>query len=171
MASTFTAKQNALSPPGDGLAGTAKIAFGKYTFGTAAVINDLVNICKLPAGALVVGGSLMADDIDTGTETLEIDVGYLANGGGSETLVTYDGTEWTNTASSGSAVGFVDSGVLVGDGVTDLIPAGMNFRPFQLKTGPKYFSRETQVQAKVTAAANATGTGTVYVRIDYIIVG
>lgn len=170
MASTLTALQNALQPATGGFHANAKVGFGIYTYGAAAVVNDVINLFVLPKNSLVIFGFLMTDDIDTGTEALEIDVGFLANGGGSATLKTNDGTVWTNAASTGAAAALVDSGVLTGDAITDLIPAGMNFRPFQLKTGPKFFSEETQVQAKITAAANAGGTGTIYVGAIYIMI-
>lgn len=168
---TVTANQNALQPPTGGFAHTLKVAYGKYTYGAAPSANDLGNLCKLPKNALVIDGFLMTDDIDTGTETLEIDVGWTANGGAqTDGVKTNDGTTWTNAGYQAVSAGFVDSGVLSGDAILDLAPAGQNRRPFQLKTGPLFFSEETQVQAKITAAANAGGTGTVYVVVHYIMV-
>lgn len=168
---TVTANQNALQPPTGGFHGNLKVAYGVYTYGAAPSANDLANLFKLPKNALVIDGFLMTDDIDTGTETLEIDVGWTANGGAqTDGIKTNDGTSWTNAGYQAVSAGFVDSGVLTGDAVTDLSPVGQNRRPFQLKTGPKFFSEETQVQAKITAAANAGGTGTVYVVAYYIMV-
>jgi hypothetical protein len=166
-----TANQNALQPATGGFHGNLKVAYGKYTYAAAPSANDLANLFKLPKNALVVGGYLMTDDIDTGTEALEIDVGWTANGGAStDSVRTNDGTTWTNDGYQAVSAGFVDSGVLTGDAITDLAPAGQNYRPFQLKTGPKFFTEETQVQAKITAAANAGGTGTVYVVAHYILI-
>ena len=168
---TVTANQNALQPATGGFAGNVKAAFGVYTYATAPSANDLINLFVLPKNSLVIGGHLMTDDIDTGTEALEIDIGFTANGGAStDGPRTNDGTLWQNAASSASATAFVDSGVLTGDAITDLMKAGVNFRPFQLATGPKFLSEETQVQAKITAAANAGGTGTVYVVAYYVMV-
>jgi hypothetical protein len=165
MATAITATTNAFQPVGHGLSGNLKGWWGKYTYASAAVINDTIDLCKIPKNSLVLWGFLSTDDIDTGTETLEIDVGFTANGGGAATLTTNDGTVHTNNNSgSASATAFVDSGVMTGDAITDLIPAGMNWRPFKgVATGPMFFSEETQVRAKITAAANATGTGTIYV--------
>lgn len=156
-------------PATGGLAGNVKAAFGVYTYGTAPSANDLFNACKLPKNSLLLWGFMATDDLDTGTETLEIDVGFTANGGGAATLTVADGTTYTNANSgSASATYLVDSGVLTGDTVTDLM-AGMNWRPFQgIKTGPKLFTEETTIQAKITAAANATGTGTVYILCLYL---
>lgn len=151
-------------PAGHGYSGNVKAWFGKYTYSAAPSANDLANMCKLPKNSLVLWGFMATDDIDTGTETLEIDLGFTANGGGAATLTVADTTTYTNNNSgSASATAFIDSGVLTGDTVTDLM-AGMNWRPLQgIKTGPMFFSEETLVQAKITAAANAGGTGTVYV--------
>lgn len=155
--------------PGHGLAGTVKASFGVYTYGSAPSANDLLNACKLPKDSLLLWGFMATDDIDTGTEALEIDVGFTANGGGAATLTVSDGTTYTNANSgSASATYLVDSGVMTGDTVTDLM-VGMNWRPFTaIKTGPKYFSEETTIQAKITAAANSGGTGTVYVVCFYL---
>ena len=157
-------------PPGHGLMGNVKASWGVYTYGAAASANDLFNACKLPKNSLLLWGWMATDDIDSGTETLEIDLGFTANGGGAATLATSDGTTWTNANSgSASATYLIDSGVLTGDAATDHHPAGMNFRRFQaMKTGPAFFSEETVIQAKITAAANAGGTGTVYVLCLYI---
>lgn len=164
MATAITATTNALPVYGHGLAGNVKAWWGKYTYGSAAVINDTIDLCKIPKNSLVLWGFMATDDIDTGTEALEIDIGFTANGGGAATLTTNDGTTFTNNNSgSASATAFIDSGVLTGDTVTDLM-AGMNWRPLQgIKTGPMFFSEETQVRAKITAAAQASGTGTIYV--------
>jgi hypothetical protein len=158
-----------MQPPRHSMAGLVHASFGVYTYGAAPSANDLANMCKLPKNSLVLWGFMATDDIDTGTEALEIDLGFTANGGGAATLTGHDGTTWTNNNSgSASATAFIDSGVLTGDTVTDLM-AGMNWRPLQgIKTGPMFFSEETVVQAKITAAANAGGTGTVYVLMLYI---
>lgn len=171
MPATVTANQNAIQPPTGGFAHNVKAAFGKYTYGAAPSANDLANLCKIPKNALVIDGFLMTDDIDTGTEALEIDVGWTANGGAqTDGVRTNDTTFWTNDGYQAVPAGFVDSGVLTGDAIVDTAPVGQNRRQFQLKTGPKFFTEETQVQAKITAAANAGGTGTVYVVVYYIII-
>lgn len=170
MATVSSNQYTYQQPPTHGLFGNVKAAFGKYTYSAAPSANDVARLFKLPKNSLVLWGFMATDDMDTGTETLEIDIGFTANGGSSNTLVDATGTTWTNNNSgSASATAFVDSGVLTGDTVTDLM-AGMNWRPFQgIKTGPMFFSEETTVQAKITAAANATGTGTVYVVAFYLV--
>lgn len=164
MATVATNQYTNGTPAGHGLSGTMKTWFGTYTIATALLANDLINVLKLPKNCLITGGHMTTTDIDTGTEALEIDIGFTANGGGAATVEVADGTTYTNNNSGvASATGFIDSGVMNGDTITDLL-AGMNFRPVQgVKNGPMYFSEETVVQAKITAAANAGGTGTVFV--------
>lgn len=151
---------------GHGLSGNVKAWYGKYTYTSAPAANDLINLFKLPKNCLTLFGFMATDDIDTGTETLDIDIGFTANGGGEATLAIADGTTYTNDADGvADPDAFVNGGVLTGDAITDFAPAGTNFRPFLHGTGPKFFSEETIVQAKIIAAANAGGTGTVYVCI------
>ena len=71
-------------------------------------------------------------------QALEIDIGFTANGGGAATLTVSDTTTYTNFNSGvASANGIIDSGVLNGDTITDLLGANLNFRPVQgVKTGP-----------------------------------
>lgn len=162
---TVTSNQNPLVPVAHGLAGNVKAWWGTYTYTSAPSTNDLFNLCKLPKNSLALFGWIMTDDIDTGTEALDIDVGWTANGGGSATLIDAGGTTWTNAAASADDDGLVNGGVFTGDAITDYKAAGWNIRPFLFGTGPKFFSEETQIQGKIVAAANAGGTGTVYVLI------
>lgn len=165
MATVASAQYTYGAVASHGLAKNMKVWDGFYTIASALSANDLINICKLPKGAMVCGGHMTTTDIDTGTETLELDVGFTANGGGAATVTVSDGTTYTNNNSGvASSTAFIDSGVLNGDTITDLLAASTNFRPVQgVKTGPMYFSEETTVQVKVQAAAAAGGTGTVYV--------
>ncbi len=162
---TVTSNQNALTPAGHGLAGNIKAWWGTYTYASAPSADDLFNICKLPKNALALVGWVMTDDIDTGTETLDIDIGWTANGGGSATFVDVGGTTWTNAASTADDDGLLNGGVFTGDAITDLKASGWNMKPFLFGAGPKFFSEETQIQGKIVAGANSGGTGTVYVLI------
>jgi len=170
MATVSTNQYSNSFPAGHGLQGNVKAWFGKYTYTTAPSASDLINVCKLPKNCLTLFGFVATDDIDTGTETLDIDIGYTANGGGAATLLISDGTTYTNDGDGAADIdGFVNGGVFTGDAITDLAPAGTNWRPFPHGTGPKFFSEETVVQAKIIAAAHAGGTGTVYVCIFGIV--
>lgn len=170
MATVSTNQYTGLQPAGHGLTGNVKAWYGKYTYSSAPSANDLLNLFKLPKNCLTLWGFVSTDDIDTGTEALDIDIGFTANGGGAATLTVSDTTTYTNQNSGvADPDGFVNGGVFTGDAITDLAPAGTNWRPFMHETGPKYFSEETVVQAKIIAAANSGGTGTIYVCIFGIV--
>jgi hypothetical protein len=132
-----------------------KVATGTFEIAAAVEAGDIFEMCKLPAGAVVVDGLVYGDDIDTGTETLDIDVGWKANA-----------TEATDTD------GFGNLGVWTGDATTDLKPEVSVRYPFGgvlRSAGPKKFTAETTVQLTVVAASNAGHVGTVTVVVYYFI--
>lgn len=157
--------------PHNGLFGDTKTWFGRYNWGTTVVEDgDIRRALILPRRSLVVGGELWCGDLDTGTETIDIDVGWAANGGGSATY-TLPGTTltFTNAASSASATGFINTGVLTGDAITDLLAAG-NYRPVPLLTGPLYFSENTVIQFEVNAAAATPADAQMWLFLRYLAV-
>lgn len=125
--------------PGTG-AGTLKCIYGSIEFAVAPSAADTINFCKAPAGFTPLYGWLVGDDIDTGTETLEIDVGI-----------------------SGDATKYLDSGVLTGDTIAnEKITVGIKI-PLQeelMTVKPTAFASDTDIIGTVTAAAAAGGTGT-----------
>lgn len=171
MASTFTASQAAagVQPKVNSGAGLVHCAYGLYAVATNVVVNDVFQMCKLPRNSLLVGGDFLCSDIDTnGTETLEIDIGWADNGGASATYVDSAGVTWTNMFDgSADPDGLVNSDVLIGDAVTNLIAVG-NWRPFLLTGGPIYFSEETMIQGKGIAVAATFTAGTIYTRCYYL---
>lgn len=134
--------------------GVPGIAWGYYNFATAASSADIVNICKVPAGATVILGFFQGADIDTGTEALDIDIGWAANG--------------TDAADPD---GFGNFGVLTGDVVAELKPVAGLWNPLVnvlQDSGYKTFAAETTITVTVTAAANAGGTGIIKVVLFYV---
>jgi len=171
-AETLTATQggDTINPAGAGYAGTVKAAWGKYSISTAALEDgDIFEMCWLPANALVIGGAFYVGDLDTGTEAVDIDVGWAANAGAA-TYTDQNGTVWDNSGASASAAGFVNSGVLTGDAITDLMAAGTNMRPFPMTTGPLYFSGKTRVQLEVNAAQATPAAGVATVVVHYVLI-
>lgn len=171
-AETLTATQGGdkIVPQGAGYAGNVKAAWGKYTITTAALEDgDIFEMCWLPPNALVLGGNFTVGDLDTGTETVDIDVGWAANTG-QATYVDQNGTTWDNSGASASATGFVNSGVLTGDAITDLLAAGSNMRPFPMATGPLLFTGKTQVQIEVNAAQATPAQGVATVVVYYVLI-
>ena len=117
-------------------------AWATYEITSALSGADTITMFTLPAGTTVLAGWLTADDIDTGTETLELDVGDAS-----------------------SSTRFLDSGVITGDAfLTGNIAnvTGVNYPLYgTLKDGPYTYTSATNIIVTVTAAANAGGTGTV----------
>lgn len=158
--------------PGHGLAGNVKVKHGYFTFDTTALdVGDIRQLCKLPARSMAFGGWLVTDNIDSNAaETLDIDIGWADNGGGSATYVDNSASTPETYTNMGAGVadsdGFVNSGVLTADGVTGIVAAGQEYRPFLLAK-PVYFSEETQIQALVNAIAATMGGGTLTIYILY----
>ena len=145
MANVNSVQHTQLAPQG-GSHSNVSAAWGTYEIGTALSAADTVTFFSLPAGASVIGGWLLGDDIDTGTETLEIDIG--------------DATTGTR---------FLNSGVITGDAVVGTKPeVGIMISLFgTLKDGPYTYTSATDIIGTVTAAANAGGTGTVNLVLLY----
>lgn len=120
---------------------------GVFTIATALAQNDIVQLVRLPAGATVIGGHLRATDIDTGTETLDIDIGWAANG-----------------VENADADGFGNLGVWTGDNNNTFPLAGELFA-----SGPVKFTNETIIQLTCNAAAHAGGTGKVWVVVEFVL--
>lgn len=133
--------------------GNCNVAYGSYTLADGDEDDgDIIELCKLPANCTVVGGYLIAGDMDTGTEALDIDLGWAANG---------------NEAADPD--GLVNSGVLTGDGVAGLYAAGGNFRLFDgLVDGFPTFTAETTIQAEANAPAATFAAGVLSVVVFYV---
>lgn len=148
---TVSADQAATTYPVFKPAGFGQVgfAYGVYEIASALSKDDVVNFFYLPP-CRVTDGWLRADDIDTGTEALEIDVGVT--GGDTDQLL--------------------NSGVITGDAVGDHLPAHaaatvmLHFNG--LGSGPVAYTSETLVSGLVVAAANNGGTGTLYCGAYYI---
>jgi len=151
---TFTATRGAATfPVAKGIgAGALNVAYGTISITANPVAADIYKLCTVPAGAVIVGGYLYSADIDTGTETLDMDIGWAANGGSG----TYDAAD---------PDGLGNLGVLTGDAfalgnvspVTGLIyPFSGLFATGVLPT----FTRKTTIQmvANVTAATFTAGS-------------
>lgn len=153
---TFTAERakGAFPVAGIGHAGNVKCAYGVIEIAANPADGDIYKMCKIPKGAIVIDGAIRADDLDTGTETLDMDVGWASNG-----------------VDAADPDGFGNLGVLTGDAVTGVKPETMIWYPLNgvLKDGPKEFSEETTIQVEANAAANTGGTGTLYLYVLYLV--
>lgn len=135
-------------------AGTVCAAYGSYDFAANPTVADIIELSKLPAGAVVIGGWFRMEDIDSNaTETVDIDIGWAANG-----------------AVAADPDGFGNFGVRTGDAVTDYLPEGGTLLPLNgtLKDGFVSFTRDTVVTATVVAAAATFAAGTISVVVLYV---
>lgn len=152
-AQVFTGSRSAANfPVFAGTYGNVRVAYGSCAVSEAVEVGDTWRLCKLPKGAIPLSGYFACDDIDTGTETLDIDLGIEANG-----------------VDAADPDFFVNAGVLSGDAITDFALTGVsNYRQIAFKTFTE-LGAETQVTATANAVAAGGGTGTVSCVIYYAI--
>jgi hypothetical protein len=146
MATVSAARASSLAPvPGHGFGGNLKVAWGTYTHASNLAAATIIEYCRIPKGATVVGGYWSATDLDTdATEEINIDIGWAGNG-----------------VDVADPDGFGDLGVMTGDVSVHLGVASI-FMPLQgviFATGPKTFGAETVLQAVVNVDAATGGTG------------
>ena len=141
---------------GMGGAGDLKVAWGTYNIGSAVAQNDVISFCRTPKGATILGGWLIGEDIDTGTEALYFDAGYAANGSDAA-----DTDAWGNF---GVVTG--DVSVHLQTGVASIY---LPFAGVLVTGGPKTLAAETVHQVLFNAAANAGGTGRLTMVVLYTV--
>lgn len=118
-------------------------------------VGDIYIVGYLPKGAHPVGGYMATTDIDSGTETFDMDLGIAANG-----------------VDAADPDFFVNGGVETGDATTDWpLTNSANMRLLTGKFPVETLGAKTRVQAVVNAVAQAGGTGTVAVCIYYTMPG
>lgn len=126
-------------------AGLLCVAWGTYTHATNLAATTVIEYCRVPAGARIVGGYWATTEIDAhDTEELDIDIGYAANG---VDLVDTDA--------------FGNLGALNSDAYPTLAGTGL-WVPFQgrlLTEGPILLQAETVLTGIVNVDAATTGTG------------
>lgn len=151
-AQTFAGSARAAAgfPVYAGTYGNLRVARGAFTLTEVPEVGDIWPLCKLPAGAVVLGGYFAASDIDSGTETLDIDLGWAANG-----------------AEAADPDGLANMGVLTGDATVDVANGVVANQRNLGFTSPPAFTKETTVQAECIAVAQAGGTGTIACVILY----
>lgn len=155
---TFTATRAASNfPVNKPSAGGAGVAWGTLEVTANPVPGDIYEMCRIPAGAIVTGGYIYSDDLDTNAtaETLDIDVGWLGNG-----------------VEAADSAGFGNLGVMGTDTVAGIkSEAGYQF-PFGGKLitdGPQSFSKETVVAVTCVATAATFAAGTLSVVVNYYV--
>lgn len=134
-------------------AGVLQCAWGKYTHASNLAATTIIEYCRVPAGATVIAGYFRADDLDTGTEELDMDIGWAANG-----------------VEAADPDGFGNFGVLTGDATTDVKPEVSTLLQLNgvLSVGPVTFTNETVIQGVINTDAATGGTGTSWVCVFYL---
>jgi hypothetical protein len=136
--------------------GVMCIAQGSIAVAVNPVAADYYEMCRLPAGAVVVGGMFYSGDLDTNaTETLDLDIGWLANGVEAANLTGFGnyGVQGTDTLAgikSESGYQYPLGGVLI-------------------TTGPQAFSAETVIVVNTIATAATFAAGTMSVVVYYYV--
>ena len=157
MATFLAARSAATLPPFQPVgSGALCAAYGTIEVTANPVAADVYNLCTVPAGAVVLGGRIYSDDLDTNaTETLDLDVGWLANG--------------TDAADPD---GFGNLGVQGTDTVAGIKPeSGYNyaFGGVLATEGPKTFAAKTTIAATCVATAATFAAGTLSVVVYYVV--
>ncbi len=96
--------QSRLAAPGHGFGGNVKVSYGEVAFTGTITTADVATILNLPVGAVVVGATIEADDLDTGgspTITLNVGDAGSANRYFAASTVAQAGTAAAATATSG----------------------------------------------------------------------
>lgn len=137
-------------------AGIVMSQYDTITIPETPEVGDIYQVFKLPLGAVPIGGYLATTDIDTGTETFDMDVGIAANG-----------------VDSADPDFFSNSGLMSGDAIGADLPLtnAANYRPFTGKFPVAQLGALTTVECVVNAVAAAGATGTFTVRVDYLMPG
>ena len=155
-AETLTADRAASTFPisGNGRANMALLAFGTITLAANVEDGDIFEMCRVPANATILGGWIDAADLDANaTETLDMDIGWAANG---DEVADPDGLGnlgvWTGDAS------------VTKPEVSNHFMLGGVLR----SAGPKTFNADTIIQVEANAAAATGGTGQLTIVVVYV---
>lgn len=158
---TYTATRAASTFPADGMgySGNCKVARGIYQFTAGPAADDIVEFCRVPKGAVVIGGRFTVAKIETSTSgaAFDMDIGWAANG-----------TDASDTD------GFGNFGVASFAAVTGVKPEA-TFASYPLggvlgTAGPKTFSAETKIIGHVVASCGTTFvTGNAMVEVYYVV--
>jgi len=154
-----------------GWAQDTKRAWGTYEYGADAVqaVGDTIVMCKLPKGAMIVGGLLTGDKIDSnlaGSALLSINIGI------DKAVITPAGT--TVTAAS-TSVALANAWSLGPDAATIVGVNGETGRRMQLgglliSEGPLLTTDECNAYIVTNATALNLTTGTLNLLVDYYMV-
>lgn len=155
MATTFTATRAAATFPvaQAHTAGTLSAAYGTIALSTNLVDGDIWQMCRVPKGAIVIGGWLHAEDLDTGGEAVDFMCGWAANG---DEIADPNGLLLAGTKTGDISVHL------------DVASTWMPLQGVLLTAGPKTFSAETIIQVEANTAATTFAAGQLTVCVLYL---
>jgi hypothetical protein len=150
MATVTGARAASTFPAYSGLgAGNLCRAYGHYDYAAEPAASDVLELCRIPAGAVILGGFIRMGDMDSNaTETLDFDVG---------------------TAADPDMLG--NFGVNTGDAVVGYLPEGGILLPLHgllATSGPITTSVETVIQVTFVDDPATFDSGNVTVCVDYV---
>lgn len=135
--------------------GVLCVAHGVISVTANPVAADIYQMCRIPAGAIVVGGFIYSGDLDTNaTETLDLDIGWADNG-----------------VEVADPDGFGNLGVMGTDTVAGIKAESGYQYPLGgvlITAGPQTFSAETIIQVTCVATAATFAAGTLSVVVYYV---
>jgi hypothetical protein len=128
------------------------VAWGTYAVAAAVEDGDIFEMCKVPAGATIIDGYIQCEDLDTGTEALDMMVGWAANG-----------------VDDADPNGLLLAHVFTGDISVhlDVASSRVYFGGVMTGAGPKTLAAETTIQVEVNTAANVFAAGQLTVVVYY----
>lgn len=150
MATVTATRAASTFPAYTGLgAGNLCASYGHYDFAAEPAAADVLEICRIPKGAVILGGFIRMHDMDTNaTETLDFDVGTSAD---TDMLGNF--------------------GVNTGDAVAGYLPEGGILLPLHGKLaedGPITVTAETVIQVTFVDDPATFGQGNVTVVVHYV---
>lgn len=150
---TATRASSTRAVSGHGFSGNKKQAWGTYTVSASLAAGDVIEMCRVPKGAIITGGMFRGSVIEVTVQTLDIDVGYATNG-----------TDAADTDAFGNL------GTLNGTAVAGIKPETGYAYPLAgvlLSAGPKTLAAETVISLLVNASATTWTSGVLSLVVDY----
>jgi hypothetical protein len=149
MATVIGSRAASTFPAHTGGPGRLLAAYGHYDFAAEPAAADVLEICRIPAGATILGGYIRMGDMDSNaTETLDFDVG---------------------TSADPDMLG--NFGVNTGDAVVGYLPEGGILLPLHgllATSGPIAVTADTTIQVTFVDDPATFDSGNVTVVVEYV---
>lgn len=169
---TFTATRGEANFPvyKPGTPGEKAVAYGAIEVSTAPVAADIYRMCKLPKGAVVLGGKFMSERLASGTSLGSTSLGW--NVGFSGAVSAYDGTSIGSTTTSLAlgTLGPIDYAAVTAGSIKPESGASIPLGGLLYTQGPLKTQTEQWVQLTCSTAPNSSFiTGTMSLEVEYVV--